>query len=720
MNRVFPCNNIVRAAVLSTVAVLSLSLPSAKSAAHATFDNPAGTFEIPWSTDQLSATYATGVFNTLGLRVDNDPARARVVQRDGADILEGIALAFDLSDDYAFDIDRDAVVSIELDTDNLEEFFVSYDRNGGPDGLIRVDVPEKLSGFQTFKVKLERARFASRGFGGTDFAISSGIDMSNRLLSIRDIRFELKDRDRTFSAPGIVELIATEAGTDKRIAAQVGIYDASGRMPLPGPLAVKLQVFDQHTRLVEIREELDDLSWPHANRYSMYIDGFYRSSLPAGEYELVMTRGPEYEIVTRSFTVRTGETTRIETGLKHSLDMPARGWYSGDVHNHFSRPSSAANSMHMAHARAQDLHLHWLNELGNSTDTHFTQYAWGEEGQYREQDYFLASAQEDPRTDYLGHVLSLGQNQRVRRANDYLRYDLAVADIHQAEGIAGIAHMDFAQFWQDVALALLVADEAVDFVEIMQFNSIHGKDWYRFLNMGFELPAAAGSDWPYMALPGSVRTYAKVEGEFTPESWKQALRDGRTFVSNGPMLSLSVNGEDMGSRVKAKAGDIVKITASAEIEPSRDLLARLDVIVGGEIVASVVPDAPQQALSIDYELVVEHGSWVAVQAHGVKSKDIVFQGDYTMRNIAHSSPVYVEVDGFTAAKESAVLAMDHVIERLQWFKTAQYARNDNEIWESPERTAELVDLQRESVNVWVDRIIAWYQARQAQLRADMQ
>lgn len=710
--KMFKCTGFSdRAAVMAAGLALLASLLPVHVLAHALFDNPAGVYPVDWRNQQIAATYATGVFNTMGLRVDNDPSRAMVVVKDKREVLEGIALAFDIDDDFAFDIDRTAVVNIEIDTTHLEEFFIAYDRNGGPDSLQRVAVPEGKKGFHWFAVELERARFANRGFGGTDFAIAGGIDMSDRLLAIREINFELKGRDRQVAEAGIIELIATEAGKDERIAVQVGLYDTTGRMPLPGLMAIELQVFDSYTRLVEIREELDDLSWPHENRYSMYIDGFYRARVPAGDYQLVIARGPEYEIVRRKVSVRSGETTVVDQPLRHTLDMPAKGWYSGDVHNHFSRANSAANGLQMAHARAQNLHMHWLNELGNSATTHFTQHAFGDQGEYREQDYYLASAQEDPRTDFLGHILSLGQDRRVRRPEDYLRYDLAVADIHEAGGIAGIAHMDFAQFWQDVALALLLADDAVDFVEIMQFNSIHAKDWYRFLNMGFKLPAAAGSDWPYMALPGSVRTYVEVQGDFSPTSWKQGLKAGRSFVSNGPMLSLSVNGKGMGSSFKAEPGDTLKLRAEASIEPSRDLLNRLDVIVDGVIVASVTPNNPQQSLAIEHDITVERGGWVAVQAHGVKTRDIFFQGDYTMRNIAHSSPVYFEVDGISASPARAATEIEAVIERLQWFKTAEYARNDNEIWESPDRTAELVKLQREQLAAWTDRVIDWYQRR---------
>ena len=110
------------------------------------------------------------------------------------------------------------------------------------------------------------------------------------------------------------------------------------------------------------------------------------------------------------------------------------------------------------------------------------------------------------------------------------------------------------------------------------------------------------------------------------------------------------------------------------------------------------------------------GTWVAVQAQGVKSKDIFFLGDYTMRNVAHSSPVYLEVDGISADPAQAADLMTEVLERLAWFKEAKYARNDNEIWESPERTAELVDSQKQAVVAWVDRLMDWYRQRQAELR----
>jgi hypothetical protein len=688
---------------------------------HALFDNPAGSFELQWKTSQIKRSFATGVFNTMGLRVDNDPSVARVVELDGDSIIKGIALAFDVDDDFAFDTDEDIVAEIDIDVSGLSDFYIAYDRNGGPDGRRKVRVPEGASGWQTIEVVLDRARFANRGFAGTDFVISSGIDMATRVLVIRDIRFSRKSEKPLVSEKsGRLNLLVVDSDSGHPLTVQVGIYDSGNRMPLPSDGAVELQIFDQFTRTVEVREELDNLAWPHANRYSFYIEGSYRAVLPPGEYQLVVVKGPEYAIETRTFKIAAGGVTNQRVDVRHSMNMPQRGWYSGDVHNHFSRPNGSYNSNHMVHAQAHDVHMHWLHELGNSVTTHFQQFAWGEAGQYRDGNYYLGSGQEDPRTDYLGHMLMMGQSDRVRKADKYLRYDQAAASIQDLGGIAGIAHMDFAQFWQDVALALLAPDGLVNFVEVMQYNTVNTRDWYRFLNMGFKLPAAAGSDWPYMSLPGTVRTYVSIDQSFTPARWNDSLKSGKSFVSNGPMLEFAINGQPVGSELTVTSGEKLRVRARVSIEPSWDRLAKLELIRNGEIIATTASDDANGAteLVLSAEVDAGTGAWFAVHATGLKSRDIVFQTPYTMRTQAHSSPIYVSVEGGPSCDpQTAANNMAAVIERLQWFKTAKYARNDNEAWESPDQTEKLVDTMRPVMHEWVDEKIDWYTNRKQELEA---
>jgi hypothetical protein len=47
-------------------------------------------------------------------------------------------------------------------------------------------------------------------------------------------------------------------------------------------------------------------------------------------------------------------------------------------------------------------------------------------------------------------------------------------------------------------------------------------------------------------VPGGDRVYVKVDGPLTYAAWIDALRAGRSFVSNGPVVELTVDGKGLG------------------------------------------------------------------------------------------------------------------------------------------------------------------------------
>ena len=61
--------------------------------------------------------------------------------------------------------------------------------------------------------------------------------------------------------------------------------------------------------------------------------------------------------------------------------------------------------------------------------------------------------------------------------------------------------------------------------------------------MGFKLIPMAGSDYPYYNPPGVERNYVYVGDDNSIDAYYDALRAQRTFVTNGPMLEFTVNGE---------------------------------------------------------------------------------------------------------------------------------------------------------------------------------
>jgi hypothetical protein len=85
--------------------------------------------------------------------------------------------------------------------------------------------------------------------------------------------------------------------------------------------------------------------------------------LPPGRYDYEVERGPEWSRARGSFDAADG-TLRIE--LSRIADLPARGWWPGDLHIH--RAPEEAD----LHAAAEDLHvlpvITWWNQRSLWTD----------------------------------------------------------------------------------------------------------------------------------------------------------------------------------------------------------------------------------------------------------------------------------------------------------------------------------------------------------------
>ena len=71
-------------------------------------------------------------------------------------------------------------------------------------------------------------------------------------------------------------------------------------------------------------------------------------------------------------------------------------------------------------------------------------------------------------------------------------------------------------------------------------------DYYRLLEAELVVPLIGASGKDSNGLPlGQMRTYAQLPRgqDFTYSNWIEAVRAGRTFVSNGPILNFMINGE---------------------------------------------------------------------------------------------------------------------------------------------------------------------------------
>ncbi len=280
--------------------------------------------------------------------------------------------------------------------------------------------------------------------------------------------------------------------------------------------------------------------------------------------------------------------------------------------------------------RGEDLHVTSVLQMANVVRQHFPQYAFGPEGRYLVGTHALVSGQESPRSGHRGHTIGLNGRHYHEPRNFFLYHEVADA-LHADGGLYGYAHLMQDAFHVARGLALDAPLGLVDFVEILQFGVVATDLYYDMLNLGLRVAPAGGSDYPYIDLPGAARSYVRIDGDFSTDAWYAGLRAGRTFVSNGPLLDLDVDGAGIGEDIRIAPGGRVTIRAGARMNPDLDRLDRIELVVHGEVVARATSADGSQELRLEHTLTPARGVWVAVRAYG---KGLA---------AAHSAPVYVHV-----------------------------------------------------------------------------
>src|SRR5262249_22657004 len=139
------------------------------------------------------------------------------------------------------------------------------------------------------------------------------------------------------------------------------------------------------------------------------------------------------------------------------------------------------------------------------------------------------------------------------------------------------------------------------------------ENYYALLDCGFRLRPTAGTASGVHPVPlGFGRVYVHLDGGLDARSWLEGLNAGRSFVSTGPMLFVSLNGNDPGHRFEQTAGTSRKYRLAGTAE-SAVPLARLEIIKNGELALTIRPaNQPTQRGSyespVDASLTIESTS----------------------------------------------------------------------------------------------------------------
>jgi hypothetical protein len=371
-----------------------------------------------------------------------------------------------------------------------------------------------------------------------------------------------------------------------------------------------------------------------------YIDGTCQGWLPRGEVIVDVARGYEYEPLRERVTIAPGQRA-LELRLRRWTRMNEQGWFSGDSHVHFL---SAQGSI--LEQQCEDLNV--VNLLQSQWGSLFTNTEDFTGGPVETVDgRFVTWVSQENRQPFFGHMVLWGLHRPVmpwctdgpNEADLGAWQETTMSDwadrCHEQDGTVVIPH--FPQ--PNGEPAVLIATDRADAIEMIVQRPMQHADYYRYLNGGYRIPLVGGTDKMSSDVPvGLYRTYARLGDEpFSFDAWTKAVRDGRTFLSGGPILRLSVDGHDIGDTVRLSGPGTVSVEAVSEsVLP----VASLQLVLNGEVVAAV--DGGTRRLELQTELQIDGDSWLAARCGGPDYWDGTNHRDVWERGIfGHTSPIYV-------------------------------------------------------------------------------
>jgi TolB protein len=198
--------------------------------------------------------------------------------------------------------------------------------------------------------------------------------------------------------------------------------------------------------------------------------------------------------------------------------------------------------------------------------------------------------------------------------------------------------------------------------------------YYRLLNAGFRIAATGGTDnfsdvWRDPP-PGSDRTYARVEGALSMQSWMDAIRRGRTFMTTGPLVFLEVDGKQPGDEIVLPASAAAGLPVKVEVQ-SIVPVDSLQIVVNGDAVRTVAAAAADRhRISFAGTIAIPEGGWMAARVLGPHSRHI--GDDYAF---AQTGPVYVVRGGRRYVKVEDVQFLSQTVDAI-------WARVERSRWNS--------------------------------------
>jgi hypothetical protein len=464
------------------------------------------------------------------------------------------------------------------------------------------------------------------------------------------------------------------------------------------PLAARVAITNAEGKFIEIEGEHSHVLY--LEKRWCYVDGTFALGIPDSGAGIEIRRGLETRPL--SATIAGGASGNRVFRLRRWSDVHQKGYVNGDIHAHLPVPKEAhaqmraedLNALTLLHLAIPEFHSPVNECFAGKVDTNSTPGCEVFVSQ-EVQDFQMGHLTLLNLTNLVSGYPNFGGGMEYWQIHPHWDLGRAMRATRAQNGMVVWSHicsLPGAQLPVGIALGLVDGVELITWNDPTQFPN-HFGPWqnsgmsqaefpvmrsmdlyYQFLNAGFRLPIAAGTDKFGEEIPlGSNRTFAHVKEPANYGAWLAAVKAGRTFVSNGPLLEFAADGHE--------AGDVVDFQGSKQVQAkvtARSILpfTTLEIVLNGETIGHktmpVYSNAPVDgvySMEIQTAAQLTRSGWLAARV--VDHPDL--KNPILPRRLsvfAHTSPIYFRRDGHPVREEPSIIYLRKYVQGfLHWLAT---------------------------------------------------
>ena len=444
-------------------------------------------------------------------------------------------------------------------------------------------------------------------------------------ISVKDIPgAPLADKDIS-GAPPSASISIKINPAERPVALKV--LDAAGR-----PVPVKIHAHGAAGEYLAPRNRhrlpnpywFEDYSVDHTDgaHWSAYIDGRAEYLLPLGEVFFEVSKGFEIKPQRRRFVVGP-DTDELVIRLERVIDWRSKGWVTADTHVHFLSPQTA-----LLEGEAEGVNV--VNLLASQWGELFTNVGdFTGAGEAVNGDYIVRVGTEN-RQHVMGHISLLGYDGDMilplttGGPDESAQGDPMETTLTQwAERCRAQKGLNILPHFPNPRAenAAAIVSELIDGVEVTPnwdangINPYYLSDWYRYLNCGYRVAAVGGTDKMSAGMAvGKMRTYAKLDGPLTYQTWKEAVIAGRTFATSGALIDMRVEGRGMGGELNLPGA--AKLSVEWDAASVTIPITSIELVMNGETVDGARFDGLLGEKSGAFSVDAKDSAWLALRVRG--------------------------------------------------------------------------------------------------------